>query len=117
MRCGRRRRPPRGEGKLLIRSDQSWTQVHGPIRGPHLRRDRPAAGALCRYCQPVRCLSDTLSRMRSVPEINDAEPVTVRVSEDHEIRIIGVAVPLNPGSAERNKPRRLGTLLIDVGDM
>jgi hypothetical protein len=47
-----------------------------------------------------------------VGEVDDAEPVAVRVSQDHEVGIVRVAVPADPAGAERYQAIRLRLLLV-----
>ena len=46
-----------------------------------------------------RCVVDTL---RSA-QVHDAESVTVRVSQHHEVRVGRVHVPIQPGGAESDQ--------------
>ena len=46
-----------------------------------------------------------------VAEVDDAEPVAVGVGEHDEVRVVGIAVPIDALGAEGQEPLRLGALL------
>lgn len=52
-----------------------------------------------------------------VAQVNNAEPVPVWIFQHDEVRILRVAVPVDPASAERHQPRCLSLLFADVCDM
>ena len=50
-------------------------------------------------------------------QVDDAEPIAVRVRQHDEVGVLRVAVPLDGLGAQPDKPRRFGLLLGGVGDM
>jgi hypothetical protein len=42
-----------------------------------------------------------------VAEVDDAEAVAVRIGQHDKVRVVRIAVPVNPLSSQRYQPRRL----------
>jgi hypothetical protein len=55
--------------------------------------------------------------VRSVAEVDDAEAIAVRVCEHDEVRIVGIAVPLDSFCSDGQEALRLGCLLGRTGYM
>lgn len=47
-------------------------------------------------------------------QVDDAEPVAVRVGQHDEVRVVRVAIPVHPLSSEGHQPGRFRLLLSDV---
>lgn len=50
-------------------------------------------------------------------QVDDAKPVTVRISQHHEVRVDGIAVPVDPLGAERNQTCNFGCSLCRIRHM
>ena len=50
-------------------------------------------------------------------QVDDAEPVALGILQHDEVRILRVAVPVDPPGTERHEPGRFGLLLTGIGGM
>src|ERR1700689_5168612 len=50
-------------------------------------------------------------------QVDNAEPIAFRIFQHDEVRVLRVAVPVDPPGAKRYKPARLSLLLAAAGDM
>ena len=70
-------------------------------------------------CRKIGCLGLSSSQ-RSKPvviDVDDAEYVAFGICQHDEVRIVGIAVPVNTASAERHRPVDFFRLLSGIGSM